>query len=246
LNNLLLFSVKNKSTFWIFGKHPVKEAILKNKKNVLKIITSNQLNENFLENLKIKIDPSFLKKKFKNDAHQGIAAELKVPLDLKINYNDIEKEKKLLILDGINDIRNIGSIFRSAYAFDFKNIIINKKDYNMTDPYLYKSASGSIENLNIYNVVNVKYEIEELKKRNFKIYGLDSNNGESLVNVISKIKKNDEMFAFVFGSEHKGIRRIIKDKCDQSIKINMSPNSFSLNVSNAASVAMGIFFNLKI
>jgi 23S rRNA (guanosine2251-2'-O)-methyltransferase len=75
---------------------------------------------------------------------------------------------------------------------------------------------------------------------------LDSNNGESLVNVISKIKKNDEMFAFVFGSEHKGIRRIIKDKCDQSIKINMSPNSFSLNVSNAASVAMGIFFNLKI
>lgn len=230
--------------FWIYGRHSVENAVKNRNNKITKIIINNSKKKfEWFKDLKVIIDPDFLKKNFKNLAHQGIAAEIIKPKDLKINLNELNKKKNILVLDGINDIRNIGSIFRSAFAFNFKDIIINKKDYNHFDPNLYKTASGSIENLNVYNVTNVKYEINELKKRNFQIFGFDSNNGESIIHIVKKINNENLKFVFIFGSEQKGIRPIVKKYCDQTVKINMSSKANSLNVSNAASIAMAIYYN---
>lgn len=232
-------------TFWIFGNHTVESAIRNRKNQIVKIILKDQKKSILFEGLKVVVDPIFIKKNFKNTSHQGIVAEVIKTQDLKLNFDEISKKDNLLVMDGINDVRNIGSIFRSALAFGFKDIIINKKDYNSTDPNLYKSASGAIENLNIYNVTNVKYEINQLKKRDFTIYAFDSNSGEELTKVVTHIKKNNKKFIFIFGSEKKGVRQVIRKECDEIIKIKMSSEIDSLNVSNAASIAMAMYYNLN-
>lgn len=223
--------------FWICGYHTVLAAI----QNKNRIIHRVAILEKFINDSQIHFKKNIEKIKFfeklfgKQFAHQGIAAEieeLQLPkFETEVNNNNFNK---IIILDGITDPRNIGSIFRSALAFNFKHILINEKEINPTSFEMYKASSGSIENLKIFKVSNIKNGINILKKNNFWVYGLDSKANKEM-----KELKLPEKIAYVFGSEGFGIKTIIKKYCDDFIKIKIH-HIESLNVSNAVSALLAL------
>ena len=136
-------------------------------------------------------------------------------------------------MDGLTDQGNIGSIIRTAYAFNADGIIIEKKYFNQKNQHCIKSSSGAIEHLKIIPVTNINNEIKYLKNHNFWIYSLDQYSN----NIFYKEKFASKR-AFVFGSEGKGIKNMTKSLCDISLKININSKSESLNVSSAVSACL--------
>ena len=233
--------------FWIGGYHTVLSATANPRRKIDKIITSSESKaKDFLDKgikvelvKKKQIDKLFTNLDFN---HQDIAAKIyplkEPPLKECIKQNNY---KKILMLDGLTDQRNIGSIIRSAVAFDIGCIIIKDRLFKDNSPFLYKMSAGAIENINILPVVNLSNAINTLKENSYWIYGLDGKSNKSLQqNNID----NNEKFCLIFGSEEKGISQNLIKKCDDTFKINISNKIESLNVSNAVTAVLAIL-NIK-
>lgn len=242
----IIFYLLNMSSikpFWIGGKHAVLSALNNPSRFIKKVVLLNK------ENLKLissKINSVvekeiFFKKIFSNTdlTHQGFAAEI-YPLRnlvLKDFLNEKRKEKlTFVILNNIQDNRNIGSIIRTSLAFDVSGLIIEKKNFRSQNVQMYKSACGAIEKIPIFEVTNLVTTFKSLKDENIWIYSLDSNS----TNNINDINFSNRT-AFVFGSEDKGINNLIKRKSDQIIRIPMNALANSLNVSNAVASALTFY-----
>lgn len=235
------------SSFWIGGKHSVILAIHNPKRKIYKIVLHEKMkntNDKIITKHVDKIffeNDKFFSNIFKSEIpHQGYAVlvdkidhgKFKDFIDKKLKIN---KNCNIIALDGVNDPRNIGSIVRSASAFSFDAIIINKKDFNSKSFLLYKSASGAMENIPIFEVSNILNEINVLKERNFYIAGMDMRSQKSIFN-FSITKKN----LIIFGSEEYGLKNLIKSNCDSTYKIPINENIESLNVSNACAATFAI------
>ena len=152
----------------------------------------------------------------------------------------MNNESEILILDSLNDSQNVGSIMRSAYLFGIKYIFFNENNSFSINSTLIKAASGSYENVYLIPVKNIVNFIKDLKKNDFWIFGLDKLGGKKITEIESETKK-----AIILGSESKGIRKLIKEKCDFLVNIpmlNNDSNIDSLNISNAASI---LFYELS-
>ena len=172
-----------------------------------------------------------------NSVHNGIIIDT-TPLeefDLQdiIIKSKIQKSFAIAILDQATDPHNIGAIIRSALAFNISAIIIPAQHSPQLTSTIAKTSSGAIESVAIVYVKNISHTIKELKKHNFWIAGLDSNEKSS------NIQQADfsDKFAFVFGEEGKGLRKLTKDNCDLMLHIAMNSKMESLNLSNAAAIA---------
>ena len=235
----------------IHGMHAVRAALLNTKRVHLELhITEN--NHEFAKNYEstIKKITTLSQKEFKN-----LYGEMKSTQGIVLKTNDFERpslqqfvknvnvndKSVLLALDQITDPQNIGSIMRSCALFNCKGIILAKDNAPDLTPSLYKAASGAAEIVNYFRVTNLKRSISELKKYGYWAYGFDSSEDSKSSN-INFTKKS----ILVFGSEGKGMRDLVKKECDEIIKINMHQNKHyqidSLNVSNAATIALYEFF----
>ena len=112
-------------------------------------------------------------------SHQGLIAEIehKEQIDLK-EYIQSTKDKKnitLVALEEVTDPRNIGSIIRSAVSFNIDGLIVKERSYPSESKLLYKSASGSTEHLNIFEVSNIGTTLKYLKTKDFWVCGFDIN-----------------------------------------------------------------------
>jgi 23S rRNA (guanosine2251-2'-O)-methyltransferase len=238
-------------SFWIGGKHAVLSAIKNPKRKINKLFVTQDNEEDFSvknSNKKILIeikDKKEIDKIFisENIVHQGVAAEIEnIPVIELKEYlkNKRDSRNALVVLDDITDQRNIGSIIRSCSAFNIDAVILLEKNYNSKNKMMYKSASGAMELVNVIPISNITNALELLKKNNYWIYGLDG---------YAKEKIEDQKWtshnAFVFGSEGEGLRRLVKENCDHLIKIEISKDIESLNVSNAVSVTLGLFRYLE-
>jgi len=238
-----------KDSFWIGGKHAVREAVLNPKRPIVKIFLSqdqydeycylkNKTKKNFFIEIKTnkQIDQIFKNNSFK---HQSIASLVKkIPdIDIKEKIQELNSKQNsvILILDNITDQRNIGSIIRSSVAFNVDAVIILKKNFSYSNYGIYKSASGGMEHIALIAVTNIVQAIEILKKNNYWVLGLD-HHANKKINVIDVKKK----IALVFGSEDKGIRELVKKNCDETIKIEINKSINSLNVSNACSASLAV------
>ena len=169
--------------------------------------------------------------------HQGFVAEINNPSFLS------EKEviprlknlttSRVLILDSIQDPRNLGACLRSALAFEFDAIIINKDGSSPINEYVFKTSVGAILNLNIFYVTNLSRSINILKDIGFWVLGLDGHGEGSIFS-----EKFSSKTAVVLGSEGSGIRKLVKENCDHLIKIPISKKVESLNISVAAGIIM--------
>ena len=188
-----------KTSFLIAGKHAVTEALKNPNRAVLKIYltedskkTINKDNENLnlLKNIRI-----FYKTKRELDrlcskeqlSHQGMIAEIEhLPaLNLKDYVNSIKDENNstLVVLEEVTDPRNIGSIIRSAASFNINGLIVKERSFPSESKLMYKSASGCMEHINIFEVSNINTTLKYLRDNNFWVYGFDANSKKNFTEV---------------------------------------------------------------
>lgn len=218
---------------WIFGKNTVFSVLSSQKRKVheIQILNEsfyNKINSKYHSICKIVSEKKFLKNLQAEIAHQGISAYVDATPINKIE--DIEGN--VIILDNVYDHRNIGSIIRTSVAFGINNVIIEKRNFSAGSQLMYKTASGAIENINFYEVSNISNALLILKKKNYIILSFD---GESEHNAFD----NENLFlyekiSFIFGSEAKGVRELIKKNSDHVLKIPITTIE-SLNISSAVS-----------
>jgi len=234
----------NKSSFFIVGKHAVTEALRNEKRKVLRIFLTEESKKNIhrdnpkknlLKDIKIFFkSKKELDKYCKNDAiqHQGYVAEVE-HLD-KLDLKSFIKEKNdltLVCLDEVTDPRNIGSLIRSAVSFNIDGLIVKERHFPNESKLMFKSASGCIEYLNIFEVSNINSTLKYLREKNFWVYGFDSS-GKNDFTDIKWVRKN----ILLFGSEGFGFKEHTKKYTDFSVKININKNVESLNISNSAAI----------
>ena len=163
--------------------------------------------------------------------HQGLLVEADVLPALDIE--DIEAEGTVLVLDQITDPHNAGAILRSAAAFAVKAIITTARHSPEATGVLAKSASGALDLVPIVTVQNLSRALTELKERGFLTVGLDSEGETELA--AAKLR---EPLALVLGAEGKGLRQLTRATCDIRARLALPGAIKSLNVSNAAAVAL--------
>ena len=166
--------------------------------------------------------------------HQGIAMECE-PLaqpSLQSWLADAH-DRPLLILDQVSDPHNIGAILRSAAAFDIGAIITTDRNAPTESGVMAKAASGALEIVPMIAVTNLVQAIELIKKSGYWIAGLDGHAKQTIAEA-----KLDRKTALALGAEGSGLRRLTAEHCDFLVKLPMSERMESLNVSNAAAVAM--------
>ena len=163
--------------------------------------------------------------------HQGLFAEADA-LDAP-DLRHMPAEGVLLLLDQITDPHNVGAIVRSAAAFGVKAIVTTNRHSPEATGVLAKSASGGLEHVPFVTVQNLSRAMLELRERGFLIVGLDSE-GEADLDKISLRAP----LALVLGAEGKGLRQLTRETCDALARIDMPGAIKSLNVSNAAALAL--------
>lgn len=228
---------------WIYGVNPVFEAI-KAGRRIKQIYISTSRRQKMSELLKeielrnidvIFTEPSFFDKRF-GKGHQGIAASvyprilfsLQEMIHVPIRKNEIPF---FIVIDCIEDPRNLGAILRIADAAGVHGLIMQSHRSASISSYVSKASAGAIEYVPISIVKNIKYAIEELRNNNIEIIGAEEDSETFFWDVDFK-----KPLALVVGSEGKGLRRIIKERCDIIVKIPMFGNINSLNVSVATGI----------
>ena len=139
----------------------------------------------------------------------------------------------IVILDQVSDPQNIGAIIRSCVAFGVDGLVVQDKNSPVESGAMVKATAGTMEHIKISRVTNLSRAIEILKDCGYWVIGMD---GYADV-TIDKVNK-DGKIALVMGSEGKGMRRLVQENCDTSVKLNIAPEVESLNVSTAAAIAI--------
>jgi len=235
-----------KTTFLIVGKHAVIEALKNPSRKIERVFLTedaqkklNRENQslNLLKNIHV-----FYKSRKELDnlcgkdetAHQGLVAEVEQLEEITLKEFVIENKNKninLIALEEVSDPRNIGSIIRSAVAFNIHGIIVKERSFPSKSKLLYKSASGGAEHLRIFKVSNINSSLKFLKTKDFWISAFDSSAKKNFI-THKWIGKN----VLLFGSEGFGLKNKTLEHSDFIFKINISKKIESLNISNSAAI----------
>ena len=245
-----------KSSFLIAGKHAVTEALKNPKRKVLnvfltedskKTLNKDNNNLNLLENIKLyyktkkELDRYCSKEQI---AHQGLIAEVEhlEETNLKDYLKSVENKKYIMLvaLEDVTDPRNIGSIIRSAASFNIDGLIVKERIFPSESKLLYKSASGSMEHINIFEVSNINTTLNYLKTKNFWICGFAKNAEKDFTK--HDWKGNNVL---LFGSEGYGIKYQTTKNSDFMLRIDINKKIESLNISNSAAVIFHFIYNSK-
>ena len=230
----------------LYGRHPVLAAINNPKRKIGKIFCTKEnadevkkaLSQN-KRNLSVSIiDRKELDKLLPKDAvHQGFALQCQELEDYTLDEICRLAEDKpnchILILDQVTDPQNIGAIIRSCVAFDTLALILQDKNSPTETGTMAKASAGMIEQLPVCRVTNLSRAMAQLKDSGFWIIGMDGY-ADTYIDSINKKGK----IAIVMGSEGKGMRRLVEENCDATVKLPIAPSVESLNVSTAAAIAL--------
>ena len=186
----------------------------------------------------VEVDRAKLNQMAQSDNHQGVIAivppfdycEVEDILDLADKKNE---KPFILILDGIEDPHNLGSIIRTAETAGVHGIIIPKRRAATVNSTVYKVSAGAVEHMNIARVNNLNETIKYLKDNGIWVCGTDMEAKNYYYN-----EKFDGPIAIVIGSEGFGMSRLVKDNCDFLVKIPMKGKITSLNASVSAGIVM--------
>jgi len=234
----------NKSSFLIVGQHAVIEALRNPNRKVLKVFLTEESKKNIhrknpkknvLEDVKV-----YFKSKKELDKytskdqmmHGGYIAEVE-HLDQPDLKEFIKNKHNLtfICIDEVTDPRNIGSLIRSAASFNIDGLIVKERQFPSDSKLMYKSASGCMEYLNIFEVSNINSTLKNLREKNFWVYGFDAK-GEKNFTEIKWEGKN----VLLFGSEGFGMREHTGKYTDYLVRIDINKKVESLNISNSAAI----------
>ena len=167
--------------------------------------------------------------------HQGVAL-LADPLPeprLEAVCRDAAAESVVVVLDQATDPRNVGAVLRSAAAFGAGAVVVQRRHAPEITGALAKAASGAVETVPLVRVTNLARAMEDLKESGFWCVGLDAGARHSIAEAGLSGK-----VALVLGSEGEGLRRLTRERCDRLVRVPITGAVESLNLSNAAAIAL--------
>jgi len=231
-------------TVWLFGLHAVREALLNPRRFSKRLIVTKNAANRLAEVIsRTGIDPEIADpRRFPapldpGSVHQGAALEAK-PLSWGA-VDDVcaEGERPVaVLLDRVTDPHNVGAILRSAAAFDACAVIATQRHSPPETGALAKSASGALERQPYLRVRNLADTMKSLQEMGYALVGLDSEAETELSQGLSLVR--DQPIGLVLGAEGSGLRSRTRDSCESLVRIGRSLKSDSLNVSNAAAIAL--------
>ena len=222
----------------LYGWHPVKAALQNPARRFRRLLaTENALRRLDEDKVRLPLKPELVRPgqidaELGPDAvHQGLLAEAE-PLPSP-RLDTLPTDGVVLLLDQITDPHNVGAILRSAAAFNARAVITTARHSPEATGVLAKSASGALEVVPIVLVQNLARAMEELRGSGFALIGLDSE-----ADIDLGVLKLRAPLALVLGAEGKGLRQLTRATCDHVARIELPGAIASLNVSNAAAVAL--------
>ncbi|OGB83621.1 23S rRNA (guanosine(2251)-2'-O)-methyltransferase RlmB [candidate division TM6 bacterium RIFCSPHIGHO2_12_FULL_32_22] len=233
---------KEKNLDIIFGINPIIELLTAKKRKIHSIYTTTHTPKNWdkikqllpnYANIQF-VDKSVITKLAGTDDHQNVFAYVHPFIFRKKDF-DPEKQKFLLLLDGIQDPRNLGAILRSAYCTGVQGVIITSKNSAPITATAIKSSAGLSEYLEIMVAPTAKHALLQLQKSGYSIYISTLEKAENMVEVAFSLP-----LCIVIGSEGVGVS---KDILSLGTKVKLP--QIKTDISYNASVAAGIFlFNI--
>lgn len=222
----------------IYGLHSVAEALANPKRKFVKLQTTANAAERLQPQLSRSgitpeiVHPKVLDRQLEPDAvHQGALLTAK-PLR-QPSLSEIARDGTVVILDQVTDPHNVGAIMRSCAAFSVSALITTERHSAAQSGVFFKAASGAFEHVPYVKVGNLARAMEELKSLGFTLIGLDSEAEKPIASV-----KTTRPLGIVLGAEGKGLRQLTRDTCDVMTRLALPGAIVSLNVSNAAAVAL--------
>ncbi|WP_292286872.1 23S rRNA (guanosine(2251)-2'-O)-methyltransferase RlmB [Marivita sp.] len=233
-------------TVWLFGLHAVRDALVNPQRERLRLIVTRNAMDKLAEAIEVAgieaemSDPrNFAAPLDPQSVHQGAALEVK-----PLNWGRLEDvalagpdgPPRVVMLDRVTDPHNVGAILRSAEVFGASAVVGTLHHSAPETGALAKTASGALERQPYLRERNLADAMERLRSMGYVIFGLDGEADKTLEEAIEPVR--DRPIALVLGAEGPGLRLKTKDTCDGLVKIPFLRAFGSLNVSNAAAVAL--------
>ena len=226
---------------WLYGLHAVKAALANPARAAHRAVLTERAAAEIGGKLLARVpheiaDPDAVSRLLPaGSVHQGAALQCG-PLperDIPDVLVPSERRRIVLVLDQISDPHNVGAILRSAAAFGVSAVIVQDRHAPPESGVLAKSASGALDSVPYLAVVNIARALDELAELGFWRVALAGDGQQSLKEAVS-----GGDVAIVLGSEGAGLRRLVRERCDVTASIPIEAQMESLNVSNAAAVAL--------
>ena len=233
-------------TVWLFGIHAVRDALLNPKREKLRLVVTKNAADRLADAIETSgvtpevSDPrKFAAPIEPQSVHQGAALEVKA-LDWgrleDVAIGDGPMPPRIILLDRVTDPHNVGAILRSAEVFGARAVVAMSRHAAPETGALAKTASGALERQPYLRVRNLADAMIELKSMGYFVIGLDGTAEQTIETALEG--KRDRAVALVMGAEGPGLREKTRETCDALVRIDFSGGFGSLNVSNAAAVAL--------
>jgi len=235
-------------SIYIYGFHSVEAQLNSNPEFILNVLIQSGRSDSRINKIiatlsaqKInfsKVNKNKLDRLSKGELHQGIVLEVILPplpghealIDFVAKVSSIPL---ILMLDSIQDPRNLGACLRSANAAGVDCVIVNKDGSAPINAIVHKTSAGAINKLKIFQVTNLVRTIKSLQDQELWVIGLDGDATTSIYDINLSYP-----IVIVMGAEGKGLRQLIMKTCDQLAQIPIKGNIESLNVSVATGIAL--------
>jgi 23S rRNA (guanosine2251-2'-O)-methyltransferase len=234
-----------RETVWLFGLHAVRDALMNPARERLRLVLTKNAADKLTEAIAISgmtpeiVDPRRFDVPIdEGSVHQGAALEAR-PLhwgDLETVCTSGKGAPLVVLLDRVTDPHNVGAILRSAEVFGARAVIAPHRHSAPETGALAKTASGALERQPYLRVANLADAMETLKDMGFVLLGLEGEAEATLAGALAEV--SGRPVGIVLGAEGPGLREKTRETCNRLVRIPYAGQFGSLNVSNAAAVAL--------
>ena len=231
----------------LYGLHPVEEAIRSGSRPLDRISVARERRDDRLEKLiqlsraagiPVSLEPrDQLTRLARTDAHQGVLAIVRerqfLALEDLLMPKQDDQPRFFLALDGVEDPHNLGALLRTADGAGVDGVILPERRSAPVTATVAKTSAGASEHVRIARVTNLVRALEQMKKKNIWVLGLDERGTPDYTDFDFKID-----CVLVLGREGAGLHDLVKKTCDHLLRIPMAGQVSSLNVSVAGAVVM--------
>ena len=249
---------RERGSVWLFGTHPVIAALNNPERGLRRLLIVGETPTSLPEERLIGLKPEHVSRAEiearlpPGAVHQGVAllASVLAPRSIEVVF-EATAPRLAVVLDRITDPHNVGAIVRSAAAFGASAVIVTERHAPPLSGTLAKAAAGALETMPVVRVVNLARALDRLKLEGFRVIGLDPAAPRTLADALNDAKATDdakatggasasalEDVALVLGAEGRGLRRLTAERCDERVRLPIATAVESLNVSNAAAIAL--------
>ena len=225
----------------IYGINPTIEALRSGR--VKELLVSKQRRQGLTEvvrladkkNVSVKrVEPEKLERLSVGGNHQGVVAIMELPVKATVaELTKVSENPLIVVLDGIEDPHNLGAIARSAEVAGASGLVVQTRRSASLDGAAVKASAGALAYLPVVSVVNVARSLDELKALGVWTVGLVAEAEQSIYDVDMNVP-----VALVVGAEDRGVRRLVRERCDWLVSLPRQGRIDSLNASVAAGVAL--------